>query len=146
MVVVKCPRCDYETDDVDPQVVVALLNIHATFHTQNTTGPHQPQPKLDRPKIDVGVEEEAWNSFMRRWEAFRLGSGIDHTTVSMQFFQCATESLGDLVLKYDPGIQTKDIETVITIMRSFAVIPVANGVRRAELMQQTKSSDPLPQE
>ena len=143
MVVIKCPLCDYTTDDTDVQIVASLLNIHAMSHSQNATASHQPQPKLDRPKIDAGVEEEVWNSFMRRWEAFRMGSGISQNTAPMQLFQCATESLGDLVLKYDPGIHNRDIETVISIMRSFAVIPVANGVRRAELMQLRQSPDEI---
>lgn len=118
MVVIKCPLCDYTTDDTDVQIVASLLNIHAMSHSQNATPSHQQQPKLDRPKIDTGVEEEVWNSFMRRWEAFRVGSGINQNTAPMQLFQCATESLGDLVLKYDPDIHNKDIDTVISIMRS----------------------------
>ena len=139
MVRIQCPRCDYETVDAEAQIVVELLRIHATSHAQNVAGSNQ--PKLERPRIDIGVEEEVWNNFMRRWEAFRIGSGIEQSTAPMQFLQCATESLGDLVLKYDPEIHTKDIKTVISVMRSFAVIPVASGVRRAELLQLRQHPD-----
>ena len=132
MVVVKCPLCDFETEDLDIQIVAAVLNIHAIKHTQQASAS---QPKLERPKIDAGVEEEVWNGFVRRWEAFRVGSGISDSTASMQLFQCASESLGDLLLKADPDIHNKPTKDVISVMRTFAVIPVAIGVRRAELMQ-----------
>ena len=67
---VKCSieGCSWETTESDPGVIVALLNLHALSHTQ----PQQPsQPKLERPRIDIGVEEEVWNGFQRRWEAFK---------------------------------------------------------------------------
>ena len=141
---VKCPLCDYQTDDVEAQLAAALLNVHALCHTQQNHTPAVPsQPKIDRPKIDVGVEEEIWNGFMRRFEAFKIGSGITVETESMQLFQCASEALGDLILKYDPVIHTRNITTVTETMKSFAVIPVAIGVRRAELMQLRQAPDEL---
>ena len=140
MVVVKCPLCDFETEDLDIQIVAAVLNIHAIKHTQQASAS---QPKLERPKIDAGVEEEVWNGFVRRWEAFRVGSGISDSTASMQLFQCASESLGDLLLKADPDIHNKPIKDVMSVMRTFAVIPVAIGVRRAELMQLRQEPDEL---
>ena len=43
----------------------------------------------------------------------------------------------EIAMKSDPDKHNKNIETVISAMRSFSVIPVATtGVRRAELMQQ----------
>ena len=139
MVIVKCPLCPYQTEDVEGNVVTALLNLHAMSHSQQAPAPVP--PKLERPRIDVGVEEEVWNNFMRRWEAFRVGSGINATAAPMQLFQCATGALGDLVLKSDPDIHNKNIATVISVMRSFSVIPVATGVRRAELMQLRQAPD-----
>ena len=138
---VKCPLCPYETDDLDAQFAIELLKIHAISHSQNQVPNPPPQPKLERPRIDVGVEVEVWNGFMRRWEAFKAGSGITDSTAPMQLFQCATDALGDLLLKSDPTIHSKDLETVISSMRSFAVIPVATGVRRAELMNIRQAPD-----
>ena len=133
---VQCPfpGCDYAADHADAQIMVALLNIHAKTHSQTPTHPAAPQPKLDRPRIDMGVEEEVWNNFIRRWEAFKIGSSISEDTAPMQLFQCASEALGDLILKAHPGIQTESIVVVKQTMRELAVIPVAIGVRRAELM------------
>ena len=89
----------------------------------------------------MGVEEEVWNNFIRRWEAFKIGSNISEDTAPMQLFQCASETLGDLILKAHPGIQTSSIEVVKQTMRELAVIPVAIGVRRAELMDLRQSPD-----
>ena len=115
---------------------MAALTLAAT---QRNTPP--PQPKLDRPRVDMGIEEEVWNGFLRRWEAFRIGSGISDDTAPMQLFQCASDALGDLVLKAHPHIQTETIDIVKKTMRDLAVIPVAIGVRRAELMEMRQSPD-----
>ena len=143
MAAVQCPfpGCAYEAANDDAQIVVALLNIHAQSHAQATARPTALQPKLDRPRIDMGVEEEMWNSFVRRWEAFRIGSNIDAATAPMQLFQCASEALGDLVLKAHPGIQSETVDMVMQTMRDLAVIPVAIGVRRAELMDLRQTPD-----
>ena len=89
----------------------------------------------------MGIEEEVWNGFIRRWEAFKIGSGINDDTAPMQLFQCASDALGDLVLKAHPNIQTESIDIVKKTMRDLAVIPVAIGVRRAELMELRQSPD-----
>ena len=140
MVIVNCPvpGCFYNTSDEDAAVVAALLNIHALTHVQASAAP---PPKLDRPRIDVGVEEEVWNNFVRRWEAFRLGSSLNETSAPSHLFQCASEALGDLMLKTDPQIQSRSEKDILCAMRSFAVIPVAKGVVRAELIQMQQAPD-----
>jgi hypothetical protein len=144
MVIVSCPApdCQYETEDVDAAVVVALLNIHALQHTQPTTTKSR-GPKLNRPHIDIGVEQETWMTFVRRWETFRVGSQISDDASSTQLFQCTSEALGDLLLKMDPEITSRPVDDVLSAMRSLAVIPVAKGVIRAELMQLTQGNDEL---
>ena len=104
--IIQCPfpGCNYEAANDDAQIIVALLNIHAQTHATAPVRPTAPQPKLDRPRVDMGIDEEVWNSFIRRWEAFRVGSCISNDTAPMQLFQCATESLGDLMLKAYPDI------------------------------------------
>ena len=73
----------------------------------------------------------------------KTGSGIGEATASMQLLQCASEPLGDLLLKADPNIQSKPIDEVKSTMRQFAVIPVAIGVRRTELMQLRQAPNEL---
>ena len=142
MVVVTCPiqGCEYKTDDLPAEIVVPLLNIHALEHSRPTNTASR-GPKLNRPLIDMGVDEETWNAFIRRWETFRVGSDISDAAAPTQFFQCASEGLGDLLLKSDPSFHTKGLDHVITTMRSLAVIPVARGVIRTELLQMHQSHE-----
>ena len=146
MVKVKCPAhaqgCTYETEDVPPEVICQLLTLHAQLsHAPTSQIPTSKGPKLNRPTIDIGVDLETWNSFVRRWDTFRLGSDISTAAAPVQLFQCASEALGDILLKSDPGLTTRSVEDVLEAMRSMAVIPVARGVSRAELFQMNQSVD-----
>ena len=94
MVVITCtiPTCDFKTDDVSEALAIALLANHGLAHQctlPNTTGPSLPPvtrgPKLERPKVNIGVSTEEWNVFTRRWEVFRTGSGIDDESFSESF-------------------------------------------------------------
>ena len=142
MVIVSCPApgCTYKTEDLPAEVVVPLLNIHALEHSRPSITASK-GPKLRRPIIDIGVDEETWNAFIRRWETFRIGSDISDTAAPMQLFQCASEALGNLLLKSDPMLTTKSMKDLLTVMRSLAVIPVARGVSRADLTQMSQSFD-----
>ena len=71
------------------------------------------------------------------------GIRLSEATASMQLIKCASEPLRNLLLMADPNIQSKSIDKVKSIMRQFAVIPVAIGVRRTELMQLRHASDEL---
>ena len=132
--------CSYKTEDVPPEVLSSLLNLHALEHSRPPITASR-GPKLNRPTIDVGIDEETWNAFVRRWETFKIGSDISDIAAPMQLFQCASELLGDLLLKSDPMLPTKSTKTVLTAMQSLAVIPVARGVSRAELFQMNQSLD-----
>ena len=149
MVVVTCsvPDCDFQTADVSEQLAIALLSNHGLAHqtpslTPATNSAPIPRgPKLERPKVDVGITDEQWNIFLRRWEVFRTGSGIDDESAPSQLFQCAGADLGDSLLKTNPNIVTKTLSQILTAMRSLAVIPVATGVLRTELMQLRQERD-----
>ena len=142
MVIVSCPApgCEYITPDEDPAVISALLNIHALSHQSHATASTK-GPKLERPHIDIGVDQETWNAFGRRWTAFKNGSGISDASAPTQLFQCASEALGDLLLKADPDITSRCLNDVLESMRKLAVIPTAQGVLRAELLQMKQSPD-----
>ena len=149
MVVVTCsvPDFDFQTADVSEQLAIALLSNHGLAHqtpslTPATNSAPIPRgPKLERPKVDVGITDEQWNIFLRRWEVFRTGSGIDDESAPSQLFQCAGADLGDSLLKTNPNIVTKTLSQILTAMRSLAVIPVATGVLRTELMQLRQERD-----
>ena len=142
MVKVSCPLegCDFQTEDVDASVVVVLLQIHATSHSSANPSTTK-GPKLDRPRIDMGADEEAWNTFLRRWNNFRIGSNIGDSIASVQLLQCAGDDLSEMLLKADSGLTERPINEVLAAMKSFAVIPVAKGIVRAELMQMHQAND-----
>ena len=82
MVVVKCsvPSCTFETEDVSEALAIALLANHGLAHqtapaaiAEPTQTPSLRGPKLERPKVDVGVSIEEWNVFVRRWEVISYG-------------------------------------------------------------------------
>jgi hypothetical protein len=88
MTVINCPfiKCYYSTGETTEGVAIALLKAHILIHSNSPSSvavlatPSR-APKLGRPKIEAGISTEKWNSFVRRWETFREGSGIDSTVV-----------------------------------------------------------------
>ena len=136
---IKCPipDCPCETPESSEAVICALLAAHSTIHM---AGPPRAAvvikgPKLDRPKVNIGVTLEDWSIFKRRWDVFASGSGLDPDASSSQLFQCAGDELGDSLLKTDPSIVSTPTSVVRGAMTSLAVIVVANGVMRAKLVR-----------
>ena len=145
---ITCPinGCDYSTGNVSEAVAIALLTTHAISHS----APPQPVvnvpapvrgPKLDRPKVDVGISMEEWNMFERHWNVFKSGSGINDVSAAPQLFQCTSTTLGDALLKMDPEITNKILADVLQSMKTLAVIPVATGVVRSELLEMKQQRD-----
>ena len=66
---------------------------------------------------------------------FRQGSGISEASATAQLFQCGSQSLGDSLLKSVAEIVSKPLQELLSSMRRLAVIPVATGVLRSDLMQ-----------
>ena len=141
MVVVRCSvtGCTYQTADEEPPIVAVLLQLHLTEHSpmNSTTS----APKLERPQVETGVNEEAWNAFVLRWEAYKAGSHISAKDASIQLFQCAGENLANVMLRSNRCITTQPVHEVLSAMRKLAVIPVARGVTRAELLRMNQSND-----
>lgn len=144
MVVLGCslPGWDFKTIDGSDAVAVALLTNHNLAHQlPTTTATGHRGPKLERPRIDMGVENETWNMLERRWDNFYRGSRIDATTASVQLFHCASEALGDALLKVNPEITTLPVNEVLKAMRSLAIIPVSRGVKRADFMAMHQNAE-----
>ena len=128
--------------EMSETVACALLTAHTPVHTApSLLGSATSGPKLERPKVDVGLNEEEWNVFERRWDAFVAGSRLNPADCSSQLFQCAGEALGDMLLKSDPKIISKPTAEVKASMKSMAVIAVATGVIRTELVAMSQNRD-----
>ena len=72
---------------------------------------------------------------------FKQGSGINEASATAQLFQCASQSLGDSLLKSDAEIVSKPLQELLSAMRRLAVIPVATGILRSDLMQMRQLRD-----
>jgi len=149
MVSITCtvPDCEYVTDSLPAQYAMDQLRQHredvhrnAQSRQDHISATSRP-PALDRPKIDVGASIEQWNLFTRKWELYRMGSGITDTAAPAQLFQCASEQLGDSILKSDSTIMNKPLADLVTAMKSLAVVPVATGVLRSYLLQLRQDRD-----
>ena len=146
MISLECPipGCGYSTPEASEVVACALLAAHTPVHTapslMSNVGPAN-GPKLERPKVDIGINKEEWNIFERRWDAFVIGSRFNPDNCSSQLFQCAGEALGDMLLKSDPTIISKPTSQLKAAMKSMAVIAVATGVLRAELVAMNQDRD-----
>ena len=143
MVVIRCsvPGCNYTTENVSEALAIALLTNHGLAHQVAPRDNAHRGPKLDRPKVDIGVTIEEWNIFLRRWTWFKDGSHIDNASAPSQLFQCAGPDLGDRLLTSDANIASKTVEQILAAMRSLAVVPVAASVLRSELLQLHQDRD-----
>ena len=148
MVKVQCsvPNCGFETPDASEALAIVLLANHGLAHQNPTLPAPAPPPaphgpSLDRPKVNIGVTTEDCNVFVRRWEVFRTGSRIDDAAAPSQLFQCAGPELGDSLLKTNPHAAAGTLPQLLEAMRSLAVIPVATGVLRTELLQLRQERD-----
>ncbi len=68
-----------------------------------------------------------------------VGSGIDQDVSSDQLIQCAGDALSDALLKSDPV--SKPTTDVMAAVKELAVVAVATGVTRAELVQLKQERD-----
>ena len=72
---------------------------------------------------------------------FMQASGINKASATVQLFQRASQSSGDNLLKLNAEIVSKSLQKLLSAMRRLAVIPVATGVLRSNLMQMRQLRD-----
>ena len=129
MTILRCPLCDFATDDVECVGAASILSAHAISHQQpqSTAVVRNRAPKLERPKVKPNISSEEWNAYFRRWSTYRTGSDIGDDIASSQLLECATEDLKDIVLRAHPTFTSKPIAEAVTLLRSLAVVPTALG-------------------
>ena len=79
---IKCPTCDYETQDL-AEAFAAVLNTQLAAHIQERHAPNAPQVNpqqqklhLDPPKVGVDCNPEQWSSFVRQWKMYKAGMAV----------------------------------------------------------------------
>ena len=69
MPAIRCPvtNCSFVTDDVEPVLAAALLNLHSSEHSGGsggrTQGPSARPPPIERPKLSAGCPRADWEVF-----------------------------------------------------------------------------------
>ena len=147
MTVLTCPipGCGFSTEDVDVIGAAAILNVHSHLHAaSNSRGHAAPAtraPRLERPRLQMNATTEDWNAFIRRWETFRTGSSISDGAASGQLLECTNEQLGNIVLRATPAFTSLQLQDALKTLNTLAVIPVALGVTRSELLAMRQDPD-----
>ncbi|MEL6802241.1 MAG: DDE-type integrase/transposase/recombinase, partial [Bacteroidota bacterium] len=144
--ILKCvvPECQWRYECIfGPQESMELLKMHMDHaHKQPMQAASAGQAvKFIPPSIDLGVDQEAWMTFTLRWQQYCKGSGISRELQPLQLLQCASESLGTLLLQAEPRITSFPPEVVLEELRKLAVIPTAKSVARADLMRMIQAND-----
>lgn len=140
MPVIRCPisNCEYSTEDVDPAIAAALLMVHNNVHSTATgtalAPARQRAPKIPRPNIGTGSNEEHWNSFLARWGMFKRSTNLSPHEIIQQLFECCEEELGNNILKCHPTAVTQTEEHLLAIVKRMAVTPIAISVKRSDLL------------
>ena len=145
---IECPvtgcTWQYKSSLSQEQSILEIIQIHVKLeHSPQVTTPActAKPTKLNPPSIDIGVDQEEWNTFKIRWKQYCNGVNLSRELQSLQLFNCASENLGNLMLQANKDIADEPVDRVMTTMESFAVIRVAKGVIRGELMRMTQGND-----
>ena len=142
MVSLSCPfpSCDEKVENQDKEIAIALFNAHVSTHTVSSPatpgsgGSSSRSEKLSRPKISQGMLEEAWNSFLILWKLYKNGAALTTKECGLQLIYCCEQELMEQVLRAEPELTTKTEIEQLSAIRKLAVVPVAMGVRRSELL------------
>ena len=143
MIRLECPfpLCNESVENEDKEIAIAVFNAHVSTHTTpsrttaaSSSNVSSRSEKLTRPKLSQGMLEESWNSFMVLWNLYKSGAGLSTSECSLQLIYCCDQELMEQVIRADPDITKKSEEDQLKSIRKLAVVPVAMGVRRSELL------------
>ena len=139
MVNVPCPiaGCNYETGDYPATIVAALLSAHtAGTHVAGAAIAHQPKPpKVDRPELTDGIDEETWNAFHQSLKIFIQANRIQNADLAVQLYSCCKSSLKSKITAVNPDFLERPSNELLNLLKGLTVIPVAKTVKQNELFQ-----------
>ena len=84
---------------------------------------------------------ETWNLFTRKWKTYQEEYRLTEDKGSRQLLQCADATLEDALLKMDPEITSKSVTEALAAMKELAVIPIATGILRSELLEMKQNRE-----
>ena len=138
MVNVQCPveGCAYVTGDYAAAVAAALLSAHtAGAHTVAPAAPARRPPKVDRPELSDGIDEEEWNTFVQSLSIFNRANNVGPGDLGVQLYSCCKPSLKQKLTAVHPDFLDRPSNDLLVLLRALAVIPVAKTVKQHEFLQ-----------
>ena len=144
---IKCPACDYETQDLDEAFAAALntqLSAHIQArHAQNAqqqVNPQQRKLHLDPPKVGVDCNPEQWSSFERQWKMFKAAMAIHADTINTALFNCCSEDLrNDILRDIKADLSTMTEDDLLKAIKRLAVIEESTFAQRIKLGKMTQT-------
>ena len=84
------PQCDVVTENPDKDLAIALFNAHIAFHTAKSASRSGggKSEKLQRPRVNQGMLEEGWSSFLIQWDIYVDGTGLQDGKKAKQLIHC----------------------------------------------------------
>ena len=138
MPTIKCPiaDCAYDTGDVETNLAVALLNIHAAAHPVTSTGTNTSSvrpPPLERPKLTAGCPRAEFEIFCAKWRSFKTAAGLSTDKVVHHLLGCLDNDLGGLVYNEHASPATLQEKDLLELIERVAVKPENIWVTREVL-------------
>jgi hypothetical protein len=144
MPAVSCPvaDCEYTTADVDPAIVVQLLQIHsAAAHTQQPIAPAKVE-KVKRPTLSSGGSSEEWTYFTTRWKDYVSATKVTGQEKVVQLLECCDEGLRrDLTRSAGASLTDSTEDQVLESIKTLAVRQENTMVARFTLHNMTQDHD-----
>ena len=134
----KFTGCIFTAIHDDKDIMLAQFGSHQKNH-EATAVPSRVEtsrvPKTERPKICSGSSEETSEMFLTRWKNYKKTSVVAVSVATGEHFECCDIELGDDIIKRNKALLEGTEQAVLTAIKKLAVIPIAIGVRRSELLQ-----------
>ena len=145
MPVFRCPvnSCTYATDDVDANVAVAFLNLHATDHAApSQPSTRLPVEKVKRPTISTAGTSEDWTYFISRWSDYKEATKVTGRDAVVQLMECCDDQLRKDLTRNTGGSLIGKAETdVLAAIKRLAVREENSMVARVQLHNMHQDRD-----
>ena len=136
---IPCPLCAYITIEGETAVVIELIKIHATTHTQSN---RNDKAKIDRPKISIGGTSENFTFFKTKWTSFKKLTKLQESEYPDHLLECCEEDLRKaLYRQYQDALKGKTEADLLAAMEKIAVRAERKIVARVRLLNMRQDRD-----
>ena len=114
--------CEYTTEKIPVEYAMQLLAMHNTAE-HDAAPPPTPasaarNAKADRPSIDMGVTTERWVYFQKRWNTYKIATGLAGADIQGQLMDTCSEQLRYVMFQDNNDIeQQPEINILDSIYR-----------------------------